>query len=183
MACKVSRWSGKFPDGLDRFQMVWTVSRWPGQFPYGLETFQVAWKVSRWSEKFPDVLETFYIYKNFPGLQKLSRQHCYLATLVFPPLVHSFVGPLDYWSIGPLVECQMLNVNKVKLLSERTSGVPPVIFSFVFCFFKYFLFFVCLLVCLLFEILTYPTYINNNKKMKTPEVRSDKSLTLLTFYI
>ena len=34
--------------------------------------------------------------------------------------------------IGPLVECQMLNVNKVKLLSERTSGVPrpPVIFCF-----------------------------------------------------
>ena len=34
----------------------------------------------------------------------------------------------DYWSICPLVECQMLNVNKVQLLSERTSGVPPVIF-------------------------------------------------------
>ena len=28
---------------------------------------------------------------------------------------------LVHWSIGP-------NVNKVKLLSERTSGVPPVIF-------------------------------------------------------
>ena len=28
------------------------------------------------------------------------------------------------------VENQILNVNKVKLLSERTSGVPPVIFSF-----------------------------------------------------
>ena len=26
------------------------------------------------------------------------------------------------------VICQMPNVNKVKLLSERTSGVPPVIF-------------------------------------------------------
>ena len=34
----------------------------------------------------------------------------------------------DHWSISPLVECQMLNVNKVKLLSERISGVPPVIF-------------------------------------------------------
>ena len=26
------------------------------------------------------------------------------------------------------VECQMSNVNKVNLLSERTSGVPPVFF-------------------------------------------------------
>ena len=32
------------------------------------------------------------------------------------------------WFIGPLVACQLLNVNKIKLLSERTSGVPPVIF-------------------------------------------------------
>ena len=27
------------------------------------------------------------------------------------------------------MKCQMSNVNKVKLLSERTSGVPPVIFG------------------------------------------------------
>ena len=45
------------------------------------------------------------------------------------PFVHWSIGPLDYWSISPLVECQMLNVTKVKLLSERTSGVPPVIFT------------------------------------------------------
>ena len=44
------------------------------------------------------------------------------------PFVHWSVGPLDYWFIGPLVECQMLNVNKVNILTERTSGVPPVIF-------------------------------------------------------
>ena len=31
------------------------------------------------------------------------------------------------------VKCQMSNVNKVKLLSERTSGVPPVIFIFKAC--------------------------------------------------
>ena len=30
---------------------------------------------------------------------------------------------------GSLVECQMSKVNKMKLLSERTSGVPPVIFN------------------------------------------------------
>ena len=50
--------------------------------------------------------------------------------------------PLAHWSIGPLVECQMSNVicqmtnvknqmsnvNKVNFLSERISGVPPVIF-------------------------------------------------------
>ena len=38
------------------------------------------------------------------------------------------IRPLDHWSIGPWVECQMLKVNKVNLLSERTSGVPLVIF-------------------------------------------------------
>ena len=48
--------------------------------------------------------------------------HCSIA-----PFVHKSIGPLDHWSIGPLVECQMSKVNKVKLLSERTSGVPPVI--------------------------------------------------------
>ena len=59
------------------------------------------------------------------------------------PLDHWTIGPLDHWSIGRLVHwtigplvhwsialvwCQMSKVNKVKLLSERTSGVPPVIF-------------------------------------------------------
>ena len=43
-------------------------------------------------------------------------------------LVHWSVCPLVYWSIGPLVECQISKVNKVRILSERTSGVPPVIF-------------------------------------------------------
>ena len=128
----VSRWLETFPDGLESFQMVWTDSRWSGQFPDGLDSFHMAWKPSRWPGKFPDGLKsfqmfwklsiyikTFQVYKNFPGS---------IATLL-PWFFHSFVGTLDYWSIGPLVECQMLNVNKVKLLSERTSGVPPVIFE------------------------------------------------------
>ena len=38
-------------------------------------------------------------------------------------LVHWSIGPLVNWSIVPLVECQM------SLLSERTSGAPPVIFA------------------------------------------------------
>ena len=42
-----------------------------------------------------------------------------------------FVFSLDYWSIGLLVEFQISNVNMVKLLSERTSGVPPVIFVYL----------------------------------------------------
>ena len=42
------------------------------------------------------------------------------------PNIHGF--SLGGASIGPLVEGQMLDVSKVKLLSERTSGVPPVIF-------------------------------------------------------
>ena len=47
------------------------------------------------------------------------------------PLVQWSIGPLVPWSIGPLVECQMSTVNMVKLLSERTSGVPPVIFLLI----------------------------------------------------
>ena len=46
------------------------------------------------------------------------------------PLVHWSIGslrPLDYWSMGPLV----LWTIKVKLLSERTSEVTPVIFRCV----------------------------------------------------
>ena len=45
-------------------------------------------------------------------------------------LDHLSIGPLGHWSIGPLIECQMSKVNKGKLLSECTSGVPPVIFLF-----------------------------------------------------
>ena len=68
--------------------------------------------------------------------------------------VFLFIGSQEFlvhWSIGPLVECQMSNViyqmsnnkykmskikcqmpkvNKVELLSERTSGAPPVIVIF-----------------------------------------------------
>ena len=44
------------------------------------------------------------------------------------PLDHLTIGPFDHWSIGPLIECQMSKVNNVKFLSERISGVPPVIF-------------------------------------------------------
>ena len=44
------------------------------------------------------------------------------------PLVHWTIGLLDHFTIGPLFECQISKVNKVKLLLERTSGVPPIIF-------------------------------------------------------
>ena len=54
--------------------------------------------------------------------------HDPLVHLSIGPLVCWSIGPLDYRSIGPLVECQISNVNEVKLLSERTSGVPPIIF-------------------------------------------------------
>ena len=42
-------------------------------------------------------------------------------------LVRWSVGRLVHWSIG---RTRMSNVSKVKLLSERTSGVSPVIFPF-----------------------------------------------------
>ena len=54
----------------------------------------------------------------------------YIGDILGISLAHLSLGPLVHWSIGPLVECRMLNVIKVTLLSERTSGVPPVIFVF-----------------------------------------------------
>ena len=48
MAWKISRWSEKFPGGLESFQVAWKVSI-------------VAWKVSVWSEKFPGGLEKFHV--------------------------------------------------------------------------------------------------------------------------
>ena len=61
MVWKVSGWYGKFPDGMDRFQMVWTVSRWSRQFPDDLESFDMAWKVSRWAGKFSGGLVGFQV--------------------------------------------------------------------------------------------------------------------------
>ena len=63
---------------------------------------------------------------------------CPLVCWSIGPLVHWSICPMIHWYIGPLVhwlnvKCHMSNVkksnvNKVNLLSERTSGVPPVIF-------------------------------------------------------
>ena len=74
---------------------------------------------------FKDILGTigpFVLYSIGPLVNWSS------GPLVYWSMVHWSVGPFDYWFIGPLVECQMLNVNKVNFLSERTSGVPLVIF-------------------------------------------------------
>ena len=62
------KYTGRFSDSFNE-----SLKGLSEKFSDGLESFQMAWKVSRWSEKFPDGLETFYVYKNFPGLQKLSR--------------------------------------------------------------------------------------------------------------
>ena len=71
-------------------------------------------------------------WTNGPMDKKLLRPFEKKNTLehwIIGPLVQWSIGPLVPWSIGPLVECQMSTVNMVKLLSERTSGVPPVIFQ------------------------------------------------------
>ena len=59
------------------------------------------------------------------------------------PLVHWSIGPLVHWSLCLLVhwlnvkcqksnvKCQMPKVHKLNLLSERTSGAPPVFFSVI----------------------------------------------------
>ena len=62
--------------------------------------------------------------------EALALVHWSMVHWSIGPFVHWSIGLLvcwsiGPWSIGPLVECQMLSVNKVKLLSERTSGVPP----------------------------------------------------------
>ena len=59
MVWKVSVWYGKFPDGMESFQMVWIDFRWYGQFPDGLESFQLVWTVFMWSGQLPDGLENF----------------------------------------------------------------------------------------------------------------------------
>ena len=87
---------------------------------------------------------SFLIYPiPIPSNLEIATEHCIKVRSMGPldhwiigwllqwsigPLVHWSIGPLDHWSIGPLVECQMLKVKKVNLLSERTSGAPPVIF-------------------------------------------------------
>ena len=62
-------------------------------------------------------------------IQSLHHVHWSIS-----PLVYCSIVPLVHWSIDPLVhwlnvKYQMPNVNKVNLLLERTSGVPPVIFE------------------------------------------------------
>ena len=44
---------------------------------------------------------------------------------------HSKLLKQYQWINVPMFQCQMSNVNKVNFLSERTSGVPPVIFNMV----------------------------------------------------
>ena len=62
MIWKLSRWSGKFADDLESFQMVWKVCGWSGKIPDGLESFRMVWKVSGWSGKFPDGLEMIMMF-------------------------------------------------------------------------------------------------------------------------
>ena len=79
-------------------------------------------------------------YSNVPMFQFSNVPMCFSfhsVERVSCPLVHWSIGPLVHWSTGPLhwfnVKCQKSNVNKVILLSERNSGVPPVIFVSVSC--------------------------------------------------
>ena len=73
----------------------------------------------------PPPLPDNILFFVFAFLHIFQNFHCPLVNWF---MVYWSVGPLVHLTIGPLVEFQMLNVNKVKLLSERTSGVPPVIF-------------------------------------------------------
>ena len=50
MVWPVSRWFGKFPDGLGSFHMIWKIFGW---------SKKMVWKFSEWSGKFPDGLASF----------------------------------------------------------------------------------------------------------------------------
>ena len=52
------------------------------------------------------------------------KKACALGVISCPG--HWSIGPLVHWSIHPSVKCQIL------LLSERTTGAPPVIFDTIF---------------------------------------------------
>ena len=64
---KVSGWSGKFPDNLENFLIVWKVSGRSGKFQDNLEDFQITWKVSGWSLTFPDSLESVWVVWEVSG--------------------------------------------------------------------------------------------------------------------
>ena len=64
-------------------------------------------------------------------LNSNSRKTGPLVPLSIGPLVDWSIGPLVHWSIVRLVHCSIGPL--VKLLSERTSGVPPIIFWIVRC--------------------------------------------------
>ena len=51
MMWKVSRWSGKFPNDLESFQIVWDLLD-------GLESFLIVWKVAGCPVKFQDSFES-----------------------------------------------------------------------------------------------------------------------------
>ena len=73
--CQVYGLSGKFPDCLERFWIVWKVSILSENLLYfldsieGLDTFQIFWQVTKLTRKFSDYLESFHIVwkENFPG--------------------------------------------------------------------------------------------------------------------
>ena len=58
IACKVPKYTGKFSDSFNRGrkETIGKVFRWPGKFPDGLDNFQMAYTISRWPGKFPDGL-------------------------------------------------------------------------------------------------------------------------------
>ena len=64
---KVSKLSGKFPDGLGSFLLVWVFSGWFGNFLDNLKTFWIVWIFFGWSGKLPDSLERLQIVWIFSG--------------------------------------------------------------------------------------------------------------------
>ena len=92
---KVSRLSGKFPDGLESFQTVWKGSRRSGKFIVDPGSFKIVWNFSRQCGKFPDSVKSFRtVWKpSRPSGKFLQKRfthfwHIYVAKAIYVLWAH-----------------------------------------------------------------------------------------------
>ena len=103
--------------------MAWNVSRWPGRFLDGVESFQIAWKVSRLSGNFLYLTKNFQVYKNFPGS---------IATLLpwffrLWPTVSPIVRPTLMLCAPPPPSCCLCSSSSFFL--PHTQSIPKLFFN------------------------------------------------------
>ena len=120
----------KFPHGLENFLMpgkclqVWKITRFvghfyaicPGKFPDDLKSAPSIWQVFTLLRLFSLCLINLFQNKK-KELQKLSRQHCYLASLVFPPLQPTKTKTASHQEQRP-----QINSDQSLITSDQYSG-------------------------------------------------------------